>query len=53
MTCLSEVGFKIVKKGEAVNIKKISLEKKFMYGFPIKEEEMKQLESKKILIKKK
>lgn len=50
---LTEVGFKLVKKGEAVNLSKMSLEKKFMYGFPIKEEEMKKLESKKILIKKK
>lgn len=50
---LKDIGFKLVKKGEATNISKMSLEKKFMYGFPIKEEEMKKLESRKVLIKKK
>ena len=50
---LKDIGFKFVKKGEAVNINKMNLEKKFMYGFPIKNEEMKKLESKKFLIKKK
>ena len=52
MSHLKDVGFKLVKKGEAKNISKIGLDDKFMYGFPITEEEMKTLESRKIIIKK-
>jgi len=48
---LKSLKIKLVKKGEYKKIDRCSLERKFMYGLPIKEEDMEELDKKKILVK--
>lgn len=48
-SCLKDIKFKLVKSGKQKNIDKISIEKRFMYGFPINEENVNKLNKKKIL----
>lgn len=49
LTNLNLIGFKLVKSGDSKNIDKISIEKKFMYGFPVNNKDKKELNKQKIL----
>lgn len=48
---LKSLKIKLVKKGDYKKIDRYSLERKFMYGLPIKEEDVEELDKKKILVK--
>ena len=50
-SCLDKINFKLIKPGEQKNIDKMNLEKRFMYGLPITEENVIELNKIKILTK--
>jgi len=52
ISSLKELNFKLVKKEDAKNIKKINIEKRLMYGLPVSSEEVENFEKQKILTRK-